>query len=171
MTWFNYKVLLSWSLALSLQILTTSAWGSAEPQFVALGRTQPVPGSTDGFVRLPQTISWPATTLTTRFYGTNVHLNVSTPPHQTDVLSLQSRGVSMPLEIAIKGKLSVTKTCLVGVSDLPCAVQGLPLGNYSLAIRKVQTVPFTAVTNVIASTRFPVQAQRMSEELRTLCDF
>ena len=139
--WLNSRNFSPWCLAFSLQVLTNTASGFAEPQFVAIGRTQPGPGSSDGLLKLPQTISWPATTLTTRFYGTYVHLNLTAPPHQANVLSLQSRGILMPLEIIITGESNLTKTCLVGVPDLPCTVEGLPLGNHSLAVRKVQLSP------------------------------
>lgn len=93
-------------------------------------------------LRLPQVISWSATKLSTNFYGSHVSLNLTTASHEEASLSLQFMGIYMPLELHLIGPINLTHTCLVGVPALPCIVQGLPMGNYSLAIKKARSPSF-----------------------------
>ncbi len=118
-----------------------SASARAQPYIVASGRTFPGSKSSDGMLRLPQVISWSATKLSTNFYGSHVSLNLTTASHEEASLSLQFMGIYMPLELNLIGPVNLTHTCLVGVPALPCIVQGLPMGNYSLAIKKARS-PF-----------------------------
>ena len=113
-----------------------AACAHSQPYVVASGRTSPGSNSTDGILKLPQVLSWSATKLTTKFYGSHVSLKLSTAPCGMDCSS-QFRSLYLPLEVNLVGPLNASRTCLVGLPALPCIVQELPLGNYSLAIRKV----------------------------------
>lgn len=120
---------------------------TAQPYIVASGRTYPGPNPTDGMLDLPQVLSWSATQLTTKFNGSDVSISLSRASNEAESLSGPFRSLYLPLEIIVVGRVNVTRTCLVGLPALPCTVQGLPLGNYSIAIRKVST-PFDCYSSL-----------------------